>query len=92
MGNWANLHILSFFKETLYLNVSLQKKTVINNLGEKMCKYNNIFRGSAVLKVSFKKKESRRQFKIFKIFGVDFLKTENMKFWDGSLVLKSDQM
>ena len=51
MDKWGHLHLLFFFKETLNFKVSL-KKTVINNLGKTMCKYNKIFCGSAVVKVS----------------------------------------
>ena len=57
-----------------------QFNAIINNLSKNMCKYNKIFRGSDVLKVSskqIKKQESRRRFNIFKIFGVNFLKTKN---------------
>ena len=53
MDNWANPHIVSFFKEMLKFKVS-PYKTVIYNFGKKMYKYNKIFCGSAVLKVSSK--------------------------------------
>ena len=48
-----------------------------------------MFCGSAVLEVS-SKQESKRRFKMFKIFGVNFLKTRN--FGMARVVLKKDQM
>ena len=45
MDNWANPQILSFFFDRDVKLQSLPKISVVNNLGKKMCTYNEIFRG-----------------------------------------------